>query len=99
MGLWVGQGFITGENSFSITQTPQETNISLSVSQDSIVATTTNMAGWLIPEPNIATALDSAVLAYDFGRSGIIPTLSIPTWINPNLSYSTEYGFSFGWSW
>jgi tRNA(adenine34) deaminase len=100
MGLWVGQGFITGENSFSIAQSSSETTVSLSISQDSIAAINTNTIGWLIPEPNVAFALDSAVVGYDYGRSGLgdlIRPQTIPTWINPTFSYNTSNGFNFSW--
>ena len=98
MSLWIGQGFITGENSLAISQTPEGTIFSLSVSQDSIVAVTTNTIGWLIPEPNLATGLDIAVVGYDYGRSGLESTPSIiPTWINPTLSYSTNNGWNISW--
>jgi hypothetical protein len=101
MGLWIGQGIISGENNVSIIQASNETVVSLSVSQDSLVAVTTNVAGWtILKEPNIATIVDAGVVAYDYGRSGlgeIIQPGAIPTWINPTISYSTVAGLKFNW--
>ena len=98
MLFWIGQGVLTGENNFTITPTSQGTTVSLSVSQDTIVAVGTNIVGWLIPEPNIAFGLDTIVAGYDYGRSGVISFLpTIPTWINPTITYNTNSGFDFSW--
>jgi hypothetical protein len=53
MAFWIMDGVDTGENSFTIAQTTQGTTISVSVSQDTIVAIGTNIAGWtVLKEPN-----------------------------------------------
>jgi hypothetical protein len=96
MGLWIMDGVDTGENSLTITQS----SISLSVSQDTIAAVGTNITGWtILKEPNIAFAVDAAVAGYDYGRLGAIPLLdiTIPTWINPTLTYDTKTGLNFSW--
>ena len=101
MGLWISQGIVKGENSFSVMKTSDETIVSLSISQDSIVAITTNALGWtVLREPNVASLVDAGVVVYDNGRSGlgeIIPPETIPTWINPAISYSTIDGWDFSW--
>jgi hypothetical protein len=100
MMLWIGDGIDTGENRFTTYSNGTSTTISASMSQDTIVAVTTNIAGWtVLREPNAAFGVDAAVAGYDYGRIDSIPLLniSVPSWINPTLSYNTNTGFSFSW--
>jgi hypothetical protein len=100
MGLWIMDGIDTGENSLKLSQTPQGTTTALSVSQDTILAVGTNIAGWaLLREPNAAFFVDAGVAGYDYGRMGMIPAVdyTIPSWINPTITYSTNTGLDFSW--
>jgi hypothetical protein len=98
MFLWIADGASTGENSFTFSQTSPGTNISLSVSQDTVVAVGTNAAGWtVLREPNAAFYVDAAVAGYDYGRMGMIPftDFTIPAIINPTVTYNTGTGLDF----
>jgi RHS repeat-associated protein len=94
MGLWIGQGIITGENIIN------SATGSMSVSQDTIVAVTTNIAGWtILKEPNSAFLVDGSVFLYDVGRTPDFfrkdPIIS--TFINPSINYGTNHGWNFTW--
>jgi RHS repeat-associated protein len=100
MVLWIMDGVETGENNLTVTQTSQGTTVSFSVSQDTLVAVGTNIAGWtLLKEPNAAFAVDAAVAGYDLGRFGAIPFIDfvIPARINPTITYNTNTGWDFSW--
>lgn len=100
MAFWIMDGVDTGENSFTIAQTTQGTTISVSISQDTIVAIGTNIAGWtVLKEPNVAFAVDAAVAGYDYARLGAIPftDYKLPAWINPTIVYNTISGWDFSW--
>ncbi|MBL8099773.1 MAG: hypothetical protein JNK81_11365 [Anaerolineales bacterium] len=100
MGLWIMEGVDTGENNLKISKFSKEVTISLSVSQDTIVAVGTNIAGWtVLKEPNVAFAVDAAVATYDYGRLGAIPFVgTIPTLINPTFEFNSNTGFDFSWN-
>jgi hypothetical protein len=100
MILWIMEGVDSGENSLTINQTSQGTTVSLTVSQDTIAAVGTNIAGWtLLKEPNAAFAVDALVAGYDYGRLGAIPLsdFTIPTWVNPTVTYNSNTGLEFSW--
>jgi RHS repeat-associated protein len=99
MVLWGIDGYETGENNYSAINISGNTYVSASVSQDTIVAVGTNLAGWnILKEPNAAFAVDAGVAVYDYGRSGNLPfKITIPAWINPTFSYNTNSGFKFTW--
>lgn len=101
MAFWIADGIIKGENSLYFSPSPDDFTISLSVSQDTIVAVGTNIAGWTAPplrEPNVATGVDIAVLAYDVAGLGIPGTdIRLSTFINPTFTYDTQTGFDFSW--
>jgi hypothetical protein len=96
MGLWVMDGVATGENDITISQN----SVSISVSQDTLLAAGTNLAGWtVLREPNAAFLVDAGVAGYDYARLGMIPFVdyTLPAFINPTLTYSTSRGFDFSW--
>ena len=96
MGLWILDGVGTGENSLTISQT----EVSVSVAQDTIIAVGTNIAGWtVLKEPNVAFLIDAGVAGYDYARMGEIPFVdyTLPAVINPTLTYNTSTGFDFSW--
>jgi hypothetical protein len=98
MTLWIADGVATGENSFTTYSNGTSTTLSASISQDTIAAVVTNVAGWtVLRDPNAAFGVDAAVAGYDYGRLNSIPVLniSIPTFIHPIVSYNTSMGFSF----
>ena len=100
MGLWFMDGVDSGENNLTITQTAEQTTLSVSLSQDTVLAVGTNLAGWtVLREPNVAFFVDAGVAAYDYGRLGTIPFVetTIPTWINPTVTYDTRNGIDFSW--
>ncbi len=95
MILWIGDGVSTGENNFTFSQTSQGINTSLSVSQDTVVAVGTNVAGWtVLRERNAAFYVDAGVAGYDYARMGMIPytDFAIPAIINPTVTYKTGTG-------
>jgi hypothetical protein len=98
-GVWIADGVIKGENNLAISQTSQGANLSLSISQDTIVSVTTNTLGWtILREPNLATGVDLAVAAYDTAGLGIPGTnIKLPTFVNPTLTYNIGSGFGFSW--
>jgi hypothetical protein len=100
MGLWFMDGVSTGENNLRISQTSQGTNVSISLSQDTLVAAVTNLAGWtVLREPNAAFLVDAGVAGYDYARTGAIPftDYTLPALTNPTLTYHPSTGFDFSW--
>jgi RHS repeat-associated protein len=99
MVLWSIDGFGTGETNFSVTNISGNTYVSAKVSQDTIVAVGTNIAGWqVLKEPNAAFAVDAVVAMYDYGRSSNLPfKIILPTQINPTFYYNNNSGFTFSW--
>jgi RHS repeat-associated protein len=100
MGLWIADGIESGETSFSVTQTSLDATITLSVSQDSLISVASNIAGWtVLRDPNLASMVDAGVAGYDFARLGAIPGINftLPSFINPTISYNTSTGWDFSW--
>ncbi len=86
--FWIGKDFMTGENYLDVKWNEDKRLLTISgrISQDSIITIVTNAVGWNLKEPNFAFLLDSGVLGYDYGRSGLLP-FPIPAFIHPTYSF------------
>ena|GEM_PF-4633986 len=88
--LWIGSGFLSGENHFEMTVNDGVVDISGSIAQDTIAAVVFDGLGWspIAADPNIATGINAGGVIYDIARNPFDSML--PTFFQPTFSFTID---------